>query len=300
MTQGPPAGHRDKDASHDRDDQRAMDATHPAQGNRAAGTRRITAGRHRSSTALRAALPIAAMFDMATSTAQALDALPDAKVVLLARGGQDLSRYGLKHSHLAFAVRDDDGSWRVRHLLNRCKSDASQLYQGCLSNFIGESALRSDLRVGVPTQALQQRLHALLSGSGDLAHRLHETRYSIVAYPFSTDYQNSNQWVLEVLAAAMAADAQPVATIAGRRNAQAWLRTARYHPSTLHLALSQRIGARFVAANAAVTDHPVGERVSGNYSVVTVESVLDVLHQLDAVDKELSIARAAPTPGETP
>ncbi|WP_425519643.1 hypothetical protein [Xanthomonas euvesicatoria] len=36
----------------------------------------------------------AAMFDMATSTAQALDALPDAKVVLLARGGQDLSRYG--------------------------------------------------------------------------------------------------------------------------------------------------------------------------------------------------------------
>ncbi len=240
------------------------------------------------------------MFDMATSTAQALDALPDAKVVLLARGGQDLSRYGLKHSHLAFAVRDDDGSWRVRHLLNRCKSDASQLYQGCLSNFIGESALRSDLRVGVPTQALQQRLHALLSGSGDLAHRLHETRYSIVAYPFSTDYQNSNQWVLEVLAAAMAADAQPVATIAGRRNAQAWLRTARYHPSTLHLALSQRIGARFVAANAAVTDHPVGERVSGNYSVVTVESVLDVLHQRDAVDKELSIARAAPTPGETP
>ncbi|RBE89611.1 DUF2145 domain-containing protein, partial [Xanthomonas oryzae pv. oryzae] len=215
-------------------------------------------------------------------------------------GGQDLSRYGLKHSHLAFAVRDDDGSWRVRHLLNRCKSDASQLYQGCLSNFIGESALRSDLRVGVPTQALQQRLHALLSGSGDLAHRLHETRYSIVAYPFSTDYQNSNQWVLEVLAAAMAADAQPVATIAGRRNAQAWLRTARYHPSNLHLALSQRIGARFVAANAAVTDHPVGERVSGNYSVVTVESVLDVLHQRDAVDKELSIARAAPTPGETP
>lgn len=116
------------------------------------------------------------MFDLAGSTAQALDALPDAKVVLLARGGQDLSRYGLKHSHLAFAVRDDDGIWRVRHLLNRCKSDASQLYVEGLSNFVGERALSSDQRVGILTLALQQRLHALPSGSGDLAHRLHETR----------------------------------------------------------------------------------------------------------------------------
>ncbi len=129
----------------------------------------------------------AAMFDMATSTAQALDTLPDAKVVLLARGGQDLSRYGLKHSHLAFAVRDDDGSWRVRQLLNRCKSDASQLYVEGLSNFVGESAVSNDLRVGVLTPAVQQRLQAVLSDSGEFAHRLHETRYSMVAYPFSTD-----------------------------------------------------------------------------------------------------------------
>ncbi|WP_184390875.1 DUF2145 domain-containing protein [Xanthomonas arboricola] len=242
----------------------------------------------------------AAMFDMATSTAQALDALPDAKVVVLARGGQDLSRYGLKHSHLAFALRDAEGHWRVRHLLNRCKSDVSQLYQEGLSNFIGESALSSDVRVGVPTQAVQQHLYALLSGRGDVAHRLHETRYSIVAYPFSTEYQNSNQWVLEVLAAALAADAQPPTAIASRHAAQAWLRNARYHPSTLHLDLSQRLGARFVAANAAVTDHPVSERVSGNYSVVTVESVFDFLHQRDAVLQELSIARVVDTAGETP
>ncbi|MCC8536027.1 DUF2145 domain-containing protein [Xanthomonas axonopodis pv. poinsettiicola] len=242
----------------------------------------------------------AAMFDMAASTAQALDALPGAKVVLLARGGQDLSRYGLKHSHMAFALRDDDGLWRVRHLLNRCKSDASQLYVEGLSNLVGESALTSDLRVGVPTRAVQQRLHALLAGNGELAHRLHEPRYSIVAYPFSTEYQNSNQWVLEVLAVALAADTQPPQTIADRRAAQAWLRGARYHPSILHLDLRQRLGARFVAANAATTDHPGGERVSGDYSVVTVESVFDFLHQRDAVDKELSIARTVTSAGEMP
>ncbi|MBO9740483.1 DUF2145 domain-containing protein [Xanthomonas axonopodis pv. begoniae] len=242
----------------------------------------------------------AAMFDMATSTAQTLDALPDAKVVLLARGGQDLSRYGLKHSHLAFAMRDDDGIWRVRHLLNRCKSDASQLYVEGLSNFVGESAVSHDLRVGVLTPAVQQHLRALLSDSGELAHRLHETRYSMVAYPFSTDYQNSNQWVLEVLAAALAADAQPPTVIGDRRAAQAWLQAARYHPSILHLDLKQRVGARFVAANATTTDHPVGERVSGNYSVVTVESVFDFLHQRDALAQELSIPPATATTGATP
>ncbi|MEA5126313.1 DUF2145 domain-containing protein [Xanthomonas floridensis] len=242
----------------------------------------------------------AAMFDMASAAAQALEALPGAQVVLLARGGQDLSRYGLKHSHMAFALRDDDGLWRVRHLLNRCKSDASQLYVEGLSNFVGESALTSDLRVGVPTRAVQQRLHALLAGNGELAHRLHEPRYSIVAYPFSTEYQNSNQWVLEVLAVALAADTQPPQTIADRRAAQAWLRGARYHPSILHLDLRQRLGARFVAANAATTDHPGGERVSGDYSVVTVESVFDFLHQRDALTKELSIERTVISPGEMP
>jgi hypothetical protein len=92
----------------------------------------------------------AAMFDMASSTAEMLDALPDARVVVLARGGQDLSRYGLKPSHLAFAMRDDDGIWRVGHLLNRCKSDASQLYVEGLRNFVGESATSSDLRCRRP------------------------------------------------------------------------------------------------------------------------------------------------------
>ncbi|MCL1527398.1 DUF2145 domain-containing protein [Xanthomonas nasturtii] len=242
----------------------------------------------------------AAMFDLASSTAQALDALPGARVAVLARGGQDLSRYGLKHSHLAFAMRDDDGIWRVRHLLNRCKSDASQLYVEGLSNFVGESAVSHALRIGVLKPALQQRLQALLSDAGELAHRLHETRYSMVAYPFSTDYQNSNQWVLEVLAAALAADAQPPTVIGDRRAAQAWLQAARYHPSILHLDVKQRVGARFVAANATTTDHPVGERVSGNYSVVTVESVLDFLHQRDALAQELSIPPATATTGATP
>jgi hypothetical protein len=118
---------------------------------------------------------------------------------------------------------------------------------------------------------------------------LHETKYNVVAYPFATDYQNSNQWVLEVLAAAMAqADGAPA--IVKREQAQQWLRQHKYQPSVLHIGLGKRVGARLFVANATTTDHPAGERISGNYSVVTVESVFDFLHQRSQLQQELVIA----------
>ena len=83
---------------------------------------------------------LASMFDVAQRADETLEALDDVDVVIIARGGQDLSRYGLRHSHLAFAVRESDGRWRAVHLLNRCRTDRSQLYHEGLVNFIGETA----------------------------------------------------------------------------------------------------------------------------------------------------------------
>ena len=46
-----------------------------------------------------------------------------ARVVVLARAGQDLTEYGLRYSHLGFAYRDGEhGPWRVVHKLNQCGS----------------------------------------------------------------------------------------------------------------------------------------------------------------------------------
>src|SRR5690606_2256399 len=137
---------------------------------------------------------IAAMFDMAAVTADTLDALPGVDVALAARGGQDLSKYGLRHSHLAFLLRNDAGSWDVVHLLNHCKSDNSELYREGLVNLVGESAISNDLRVGIPTPAIREQLKQLLSGAAPHARALHQPRYSMLAYPGSGEYQNSNQW----------------------------------------------------------------------------------------------------------
>ncbi|HHW4681490.1 MAG TPA: DUF2145 domain-containing protein, partial [Xylella taiwanensis] len=170
-----------------------------------------------------------AMLTVADRAARQLDALPGTQVAIIARSGQDLSRYGLRHSHMAFVVREADGQWRVRHLLNHCKSSYSQLYREGLANFVGESAQTGDLRLGVLAPSLQQRLYPLLLAQNGLMQRLHEPRYSAVAYPFTVGYQNSNQWVLEMIAAALAAHDGSMPD--SRRQVQAWLRNAHYKPS---------------------------------------------------------------------
>ena len=238
---------------------------------------------------------VAAMFDMAAITADTLDALPDVDVAIAARGGQDLSKYGLRHSHLAFLVRNDQGGWDVVHLLNRCKTDSSDLYREGLVNLVGESSITTDLRVGIPTPAVRAALKPLLTGAATQARALHQPRYSMLAYPGSSEYQNSNQWILEVTAAAMA-QAEDGTTLGNRDDALAWLTRKGYLPTRMHIGIGKRLGARFFADNVAVSDHPASERISGNYSVVTVESTFDFLHRSGALERELSIPHQTPVP----
>jgi hypothetical protein len=231
-------------------------------------------------------------FDMAVRTDHTLDAIfPRSEVVLLARGGQDLSRFGLTFSHLAFAIRVDGFPWRVIHELNRCKASSSLIYQEGLADFIGPTSVKADVWVIVPEPALQAALLPMLSGEATVARKLHEPSYSAVAYPFDTRFQNSNQWVLEVIAAAMSATKPSELT---RAPIQTWLKAEGYLPSRLHLTLQERIAARTYAPHASVIDHPASERISGNYSVVTVDSVVSFLKSKGAVRADFAIAHAPP------
>jgi len=102
-------------------------------------------------------------------------------VVLVARGGQDLSKYGLRHSHVAFLLREDDGQWRAVHLLNPCKTADSHLFREGVATFIGETSAHTDLRIGVPPPALRATLKTMLTQPAIQARALHEARYSVVA-----------------------------------------------------------------------------------------------------------------------
>jgi hypothetical protein len=101
--------------------------------------------------------------------------------------------------------------------------------------------------------------------------QMHYKPYNMVSYPWSTRYQQSNQWAIETIALAMTAQGPtPVAT---RVQAQQWLQFSGYQPTTLTISAFTRLGARMTAANVAFDDHPNEKRFSDRIETVTVDSV---------------------------
>lgn len=206
---------------------------------------------------------------LAERTANALDASGQ-RVVFLARAGQDLRKYGLRYSHLGIAYRQADGEggtvWRVVHKLNHCGTSDAALYRQGLGEFFLDDLWRFEAAYVAPSPEIQDRLLATLQDDRR-AVAMHHKPYSIVSYAWGQRYQQSNQWLIETMAAAMAP------TVYSRVQAQAWLRFQGYAPTTLRLGPLTRLGGRISAANVAFDDHPDALRFSDRIETVTADSV---------------------------
>lgn len=214
--------------------------------------------------------------DLAERTRAALEqahARDGTRVVVLARAGQDLTRYGLRWSHLGYAYRDEaqgEPVWRVLHKLNRCGTAEAAIYRQGLGQFFLDDLWRHEAAWVVPTPALQERLLPALRDDR-VALRMHVPAYSMVAYAWGMRYQQSNQWALETL---VAAQLPPTST---RAQAQALLVVQGYEPTTLALGAFTRLGGRMTRANVAFDDHPNEKRFSDRIETVTVDSVFSWL-----------------------
>ncbi len=212
--------------------------------------------------------------ELAERTASALDA-SGAQVVVLARAGQNLAEWGLRWSHLGWAYREGQGDaarWRVVHKLNQCGSARGDLYRQGLGEFFMDDLVRFEAAYAVPTPAVQAALLPVLRSNARV-DQLHEPAYSMVAYPWSQTYQQSNQWAIETLAMAR----EPAA--GNRQRAQAWLQFQGYEPTTLRISPAKRLGARMTAAHIAFDDHPDVKRYSSRIETVTVDSVFTWLER---------------------
>lgn len=222
--------------------------------------------------------------DLALSARNALDE-SGAQVALIARVGQDLSKYHLRFSHIGIVWRDHpEGRWLLVHELNECGTARSALFNEGLGNFFLDNMHAYETQIVIPGDALQQRIVQLLRGS--TARSLHEPQYNMLAFPYSTKYQNSNQWTLEMLAAANASGVQ----INNREQAQAWLKLAGYQPTTLEIPTFTRLGGRIFRANIAFDDHPFERRMAGHIDTVTVESVVNFIETRDPQAREINLA----------
>lgn len=225
---------------------------------------------------LPSAVSVQRSLELAERTARVLDST-GADVVVLARAGQDLSRWGLRYSHLGWAYREvaavagQPGTWRVVHKLNACGTASGDVYRQGLGEFFLDDLHEYRAGYAVPTVELQQRLLSLLRDNGRV-DRLHEPRYNMVAYPWAQRYQQSNQWAVETLALA----AEPGAGT--RDRAQAWLRLKGYEPTVLRIDAFTRLGARVGTAHIAFDDHPNSQRFADRIATVTADSVFSWLH----------------------
>jgi hypothetical protein len=164
-----------------------------------------------------------------------------ARAALISRSGTDLSRFGLRYSHAAVALADGlDTPWGVRQLYYDCADGQPRLFDQGLAGFLSGS---DDADVGyvslllLPPEAATPLAAAALDRP--VALGLLNARYSANAYPFSTAYQNCNQWVAELIAAANGGSRT-------REDAQAWLRDQGYAPEPVRASAWLMLAGRFV------------------------------------------------------
>ncbi|KQW97094.1 hypothetical protein ASC94_09875 [Massilia sp. Root418] len=221
--------------------------------------------------------------DLALRTSRALDE-SGAQIAFIARAGQDLSKYGLRYSHMALVWRDQERSrWLVVHELNDCGSATSGLFNEGLGNFFLDDMFLYEAQLVIPGRDAQARLARVLSTS--TPRRLHHSGYNMLSYAYSTRYQNSNQWVLESYAAASAEPGQ----VETRTEAQAWLKQAGFRPITVEIPAMTRLGARMFRANVAFDDHPYERRMAGLIDTVTVDSVVRFIKAQDKEARTITI-----------
>lgn len=181
-------------------------------------------------------------------------------VALIARSGLDLDRFNIRFSHAGIALRDSDVTpWSVRQLYYACDAGKPMLFDQGIAGFVfnSDSPLSGHVSIvflpSMPAEALEDAAQ-----DRDLALRLLAAQYSANAYPFSTRYQNCNQWVIEMIATAWGrlADGEDL-----RARAQAWLRQAGYDPAPVMLdSHLLRFGAQFVPL-VYMDDHPPDEQI---------------------------------------
>jgi len=243
--------------------------------------------------------------ELAELTRQTL-AQANAQTAVIARVGQDLSSYGLRYSHLGIVYQTNSITpsaadttnaspdsttapeidtaansanpapkkvqYKVLHELNECGSDRSGLYREGLGNFFLDDVFAFEVLILIPPAPQQALLATALQGPQALA--MHHANYNMLAYPFDTTYQNSNQWGLELLSMVM----QP-SEVTDRKSAQRFLQQRGYTPGEIEIDPLSRIGASVFRANVSFTEHPLKQRLKGRYQVVTVESVDAFLQQ---------------------
>ena len=217
----------------------------------------------------------------------------------------------LKYSHLGLAIKNlplkdekgqlitggDTGRWAVVQLLYSCEDGRkSHLFKGTVGNFFYDHMYDYGAQVLIPSQKLQNNLEKLIV-SNYLGKNWLEKQYNALALADDLDQQNSNQWVLEVIAAALAGPNE----VKDRSGAQNYLRQTNFAstkvtPTGLYSAIKIPFVAKMISSimptvcmthQETIKKYGIGEIVSA----LSIQEYLEKNKQLvSASEVELTAA----------
>lgn len=207
------------------------------------------------------------------------------RVFLIGRIGQNLEEYKLTYSHGAFLMKNN-GNWEVFHELNECSSDKSNMFNEGLLNFFLDDLYKYNSIIISFDSDTNLALKEILNNKSVLKEA-HNPHYNLLAYPFSSKYQNSNGWLLEVMARTMAKKNQK--EIHSHEEFISYLKEINYQPDLLNIGMFKRLGGRMFKANVAFDDQPFDERMAGHIRTVTFDGLFKFLKDKKVVYQSMEI-----------
>ncbi|MGM9516141.1 DUF2145 domain-containing protein [Roseateles sp. DB2] len=208
-------------------------------------------------------------------------------LALVARDGLDLRRWGQRYSHAGLALRDNPaGPWAVRQLYFDCDSGRPRLFDQGLAAFVRGSQRPEQGFVAVlllPPEA-SETLRALALDNGR-ALGLVNPAYSANAYVFGLRFQNCNQWLAELLAAAWG-EAQD------RAQAQAWLREQGYGGTVLQLPGRPWLWLAAFSPWLHLAEHPEEDLAAARLRISLPQGLMDWLQQRFPAARRVDVCEA--------
>ena len=202
----------------------------------------------------------------------------DANVALISRSGLDLQRFNVRYSHAGISLKGSANTpWTVRQLYYSCDERRPRLFDQGLAGFLFGTDnptlgyISVVLLPGEPGGALEA---TALDNARAL--RLLAGTYSANAYARSLRYQNCNQWVAELLAAAWGGlgDADGL-----RAQAQQWLQEQGYGPPPVDVGSHLLMFAAPFVPFVHLDDHPEDDRFALRLRVSLPAAIEGFVHR---------------------
>ena len=202
-----------------------------------------------------------------------------ATLAIVARSGLDLSRFGLRYSHAGFSLKASPNTpWSVRQLYYACDEGRPRIFDQGLSGFLlgTDNPSIGYVSVVFMPAAEADRLERAALDNGRALQLLNAT-YSANAYAWGLQYQNCNQWVIELLAAAWGHLDDDDAG-APRAQAQHWLADQGYEPSRVEIGNRALTWAAAFVPWLHTDDHPSDDITQMVYRISMPASIEGFVH----------------------